>query len=224
VSNDVLNVEARAKHVLIRFSSGVTLHTHMQMSGAWYVYPAGARWRLPAWQARIVLESSDRVAVCFNAPVVELLRTKDELAHPVLGALGPDILLDPLDVDAIAARAAARPETIEIGDLLLDQRVVSGIGNIFRCEALFLAGVRPNRPRSGLDQAALVEAVLIAAKLMRANVRPGTSVHRDTGLGAGGRWVYGRAGQPCRRCGATIRSARVGGYARTAYWCPDCQQ
>jgi endonuclease-8 len=223
VGDTVVSVEPHAKHLLIRFASGKTLHTHMRMQGAWYVHPVGERWRRPAWQARIVLEAGDRVAVCFNAPIVELVRTKAEVIHPALSALGPDILVQPLAIPEILARAGSRPRSTEVGDLLLDQRVISGIGNIFRCESLFVARLHPCRLLASIDDHVLTAAVEAAARLMIANTQPGSSVRREFGLGAGERWVYRRTRRPCRRCGTAIQSARVGQQARTAYWCPTCQ-
>ncbi|MGH9165354.1 MAG: DNA-formamidopyrimidine glycosylase family protein [Acidimicrobiales bacterium] len=129
VGRTIVAVEARAKHLLIRLDSGDVVHTHMRMDGSWHVYPAGERWRKPGWQARLVLEAGDRVAVCFNAPVVELLSGDEVARHPVLTQLGPDVLVDPLDLDEVRRRAAAMPSDTTVGEILLDQRVVSGIGN-----------------------------------------------------------------------------------------------
>jgi endonuclease VIII len=212
VGDRVTAVEARAKHLVMRFASGRVLHTHMQMTGSWHVYAAGARWRRPAWRARVVLEAGERVAVCFDAPVVELLAPGGEAAHPAMAALGPDVLVEPLDVAGVVARARQRPPETEIGELLLDQRVVGGIGNIYRSEALFATGVHPRRRASDVDVGAVVTA---AASLMRASVE-GAAARRPP-------YVYRRAGRPCRRCGTRIEAARVGVQARTAYWCPRCQ-
>ena len=108
VGHTVERVEARGKHLLVRFDGGLVLHTHMRMSGSWHVYVAGERWRRPEHEARLVVECGDHVAVCFNAPVIELLVEREEPAHPTLAGLGPDILSQPLDVDAIRTRARAR--------------------------------------------------------------------------------------------------------------------
>jgi endonuclease VIII len=212
VGDTVTAVEARAKHLLMRFASGRVLHTHMRMTGSWHVYPAGARWQRPAGRARVVLEAGDRVAVCFDAPVVELLARGGESVHPAMTALGPDVLVEPLDLDEVVARARRRPPETEIGELLLDQRVVGGIGNVFRSEALFVTGVNPRRRAADVDVAAVVTA---AAELMRAGVEGGAARRPSS--------VYRRAGRPCRRCGVRIEAARVGAQARTAYWCPRCQ-
>lgn len=212
IGDRVVAVEPTGKHLLMRFASERVLHTHMQMTGAWHVYPTGARWRRPASQARLVLEAGPRTAVCFNAPVIELLAPGGARVHPALVALGPDVLSEPLDLAGVAERAAQRPPETEIGELLLDQRVVCGIGNIYRSEALFLAGVHPRRRAADVDVSAVVAA---AARLMRANL--------GSRGGSQGHWVYRRTGRPCRRCGARIEAGRVGSQARTAYWCPSCQ-
>ena len=225
VGQTVAGVEARAKHLLVRFRSGDVLHTHMRMTGSWHVYPAGERWRKPGWQARVVLEAGDRVAVCFNAPVVELLSTAEVDQHPSMARLGPDVLVDPFDVDEVRRRAEARPPGLAVGELLLDQSVVSGIGNIYRCEALFVSGVHPQTPRSALDGTALAGLVETASRLMRANLAPASGFDRRFSPpgGPAGPWVYGRGGRPCYRCRATVQTARLGDPPRDVWWCPGCQ-
>ena len=208
-------VEARGKHLLIRLDGGHVLHTHLRMSGSWHVYPEGRPWRRPESQARLVLEAGDRVAVCFNAPIVELLQPKAESAHPSLGRLGPDVLADDLDLDEVRRRARTRPPDVALGELLLDQQVVSGIGNIWRSEALFLENRNPWTERQKLTDDEFEALVRTAADLMRASAVGEPHVHEHR--------VYKRAGQPCRKCGTRIESRRQGEQARTAYWCPACQ-
>jgi endonuclease VIII len=197
---------------LLRFAGGLTLHTHMRMTGSWHVYGAGEVWRQPKHLARVVLECGDRTAVCFNAPVIELLPTRAEWLHPTMAGLGPDVLKAPLDVDEVRRRAAGQPAERPIGDLLLDQRVIAGIGNIWRSEALFDARVHPATPQR---RVAVIEVVRAASRLMQAHARLGARYNPT---------VYKRAGRPCRRCGSLIKSARIGTHARTAYWCPLCQR
>jgi endonuclease-8 len=217
----VVEVTARGKHLLIGLASGRVLHTHMRMTGSWHVYTTGERWQRPAWRARLVLESDDRQAVCFDAPVIELLAPGGTALHPGLAALGPDILAEPLDVSGIVRRMAARPVASEIGDLLLDQSVVAGIGNIYRCEALFLTGVHPRRKLRDLSEDVLAGMIVTAGRLMAANLGARGD---DRSLGPSRRrWVYRRAGRPCRRCASPIAHGRVGAAGRTAYWCPRCQ-
>lgn len=234
VGQTVEAVESWGKHLLVRFQSGQVLHSHLRMSGSWHVYPAGDPWRRPARQARLVLVCGDRVAVCFNAPVVELLAARAELVHPALANLGPDVLSDRLDRAEVRRRARARPPEVAVGELLLDQRVVAGIGNIWRCEALFVEGHNPWVPQGSLTDEQLDALVTSAARLMRASagieagatgvVGPSArgSVDGSTGR-PGPRWVYKRQGRPCRRCRTLIAARHQGEQARTAYWCPTCQ-
>ncbi|MGI9023583.1 MAG: Fpg/Nei family DNA glycosylase [Acidimicrobiales bacterium] len=214
VGQRVETVEPWGKHLLFRFASGQVLHSHLRMSGSWHVYSWGDAWWPPHRQARLVLTCGDRLAVCFNAPVIELLAARAEQVHPALAGLGPDVLADPLDLDGIRRQARARPPETEVGQLLLDQRVVAGIGNIWRCEALFVEGHNPWTPQSSLTDTQLDALLLTASRLMRASAglpRPPS------------RRVYGRQGRPCRICGTLVVTRRQGEQARTAYWCPTCQ-
>jgi endonuclease VIII len=220
VGKRIETVEARGKHLLVRLDSGEAVHSHMGMTGAWHLYPSGERWRRPERQARLVLEADDRVAVCFNAPVVELLSARAELRHPALAGLGPDILAEPLALEQVRGRVRTLCPEAAVGEVLLDQRVAAGIGNVFRCEALFVEGVHPWTSVASLDDDALDGVFRTAARLMRANL--GDFV-RDFGGGRDRPWVYRRASRPCRRCGARIESRRQGEHARAAYWCPQCQ-
>jgi endonuclease VIII len=215
VGHTVEKVEANGKHLLIRFDTGHVLHTHQRMTGSWHVYSTGERWQRPASQARVTLTCGSRIAVCFNAPVVELLAPGAEANHPSLSGLGPDILGRPLHVEEIRARARRRPPETPLGELLLDQRVVAGIGNIWRCEALFLEGRNPWAPVSSLTDAEVDSLLATAARIMNQSLGPFT--------GRPERWVYRRTGRPCRRCGTPITSRGQGEQARTAYWCPTCQ-
>lgn len=216
VGQRIDGVEARGKHLLIRLGTGQTLHSHLRMSGSWHVYPAGQRWRRKRAEARLVLTCGDRVAVCFNAPVVELLQRRAEGIHPALTGLGPDVLADPLALGEVRRRAATRPPDLALGELLLDQRVVAGIGNIYRCESLFLEGLSPWAVRSSITGEQLNDLVTTASRLMQRQLGPFTG-HGEA------RWVYRRAGRPCRRCDTRIRSGPQGELARIAYWCPTCQ-
>ena len=208
----IAGVEAVGKHLLIHFADGTTLRTHMRMTGSWHVYETGARWRKPEHLARAVVEVEGWTAVCFAAPVVELEtgpRSQDRVAH-----LGPD-LTNPNITDADIDQAVTRMVgSREVGDMLLDQRVAAGVGNIFKSESLFAARLNPFVPVDALDHDRKVELLTIASKLLRA------SVASARGASA----VYGRAGQPCRRCGTPIRAQRQGEQARTTYWCPQCQK
>jgi endonuclease-8 len=195
----------------------------MRMTGSWHVYPSGERWRRPVRQAKVTLTCGDRMAVCFNAPVVELLDARDERAHPMLAGLGPDVLAVDFDVDEVVRRSGLRSPELSIGELLLDQQVVSGVGNIYRCESLFLARHNPWTPRTALDLDQLAHLVGVAADLMRANVMAGSTLDRQFGGGRARPWVYRRNGRPCRRCGTLVSAGRLGYHARAVYWCPGCQ-
>ncbi len=223
VGRRVDRVEARAKHLLLHLDNGDAVHTHLRMEGSWHLYPAGARWRKPGWQASLVLEARDRVAVCFNAPVVELLTAADLAAHPSISRLGPDVLVDPLDLAEVRRRAATRGAGTPIGELLLDQQVVSGLGNVYRAEALFASRVNPFAPWSSLGDDGLDRLVTIAARLMRANLAPARGFDRDFGAGPGRPAVYGRTGRPCPRCGRAVTAALLGRQPREVWWCPACQ-
>jgi len=221
VGQRVAMVEAWGKHLLLRLDSGQVLHSHLRMSGSWHVYSVGDSWRRPERQARLVLTCGDRLAVCFNAPVVELLAARAEQVHPALAGLGPDVLADSLDLEEIRRRARARPPGAELGQLLLDQRSVAGIGNIWRCEALFVEGRDPWAPQDSLTEGQLDDLVAAASRLMRASagLAPGEAAPRRPTP----RWVYRRQGRPCRRCGTAVAARRQGEQARTTYWCPQCQ-
>ena len=213
VGRTVDAVESRGKHLLIRFSGDAVLHTHMRMTGSWHVYRRGEPWRKPEWQARFVLEAGERLAVCFNAPVIELMQGRTEGFHPALSELGPDVLVEPLDLDDIKRRAATRPATTSIAELLLDQKVASGIGNIWRCESLFVRRVDPWRSWAALSADELDALISTTAEMMQASTRGARPAP----------YVYGRSGRPCRRCRKRIESKLMGDQPRRLYWCPGCQ-
>ncbi len=221
LGDTVAAVEAKGKHLLVRFARGGVLHTHLRMRGSWHLYRPGSPWRRPAHQARVVVETPRAVAVCFAAPVVELLSAAAQSEHPRLRALGPDVLAPGFAADEAVARLRARP-ALEIADALLDQTALSGIGNIFKSESLFLAGLDPFAPVAVFDDATLAGLVRTAERLMKANLGPAT--RRTTPARAAPRlWVYQRAARPCRRCGTMILTRRHGEWGRSTYWCPRCQ-
>ena len=222
VGRRVESVEARGKHLLIGFDGGLWLRTHLRMRGSWHRYRVGEAWRLPQSRASAVLRTDATVAVCFDAPEVELLTAAELARHPALTSLGPDLLGASFDADEAVRRLLATPTT-SLGDALLNQRAVAGIGNVYKSEVCFLEGLDPWSPVGGVDPDALRAALATARRLLRANLRGGARV--TTGVGAPGRslWVYGRAGRPCRRCGTLIAGRRQGEQARMTYWCPRCQ-
>ena len=222
VGSIVTSVEARGKHLLIAFDNGLTLRTHLRMRGTWHRYRVGEAWRLPASQASAVLETPTAVAVCFDAPEVELMTDVEVARHPQLTALGPDLLSRTFDADEAARRLSSDPRR-PLGEALLDQRLMAGVGNVYKSEIPFVEGLSPWRAVGELNDAEVAGLVATAHRLLAANLGGGARV--TTGERRGGRelWVYGRAGRPCRRCGTLIEGRRQGEQARMTYWCPRCQ-
>jgi endonuclease-8 len=224
-------VDAVGKNLLIRFDNGLEIRTHLRMSGSWHRYRPGERWRRPLARARLVLEVPGAVAVCFDAPVVELFEQRTEALHPVLGRLGADLLSPDFDpVDALRRFRVPDRAGVAVGEALLDQRALAGIGNVYKSETLWVERVDPWTPVRSLPDDSLVAIVSTARRLMLANAdRTTHGAERATTSGVaanGGQklWVYRRSGRPCRRCGTLIRSAPQGsGLPRTTYWCPRCQ-
>jgi endonuclease-8 len=228
----VERVEARGKHLLIWFSGDLVLRTHMRMNGSWHIYRPGERWQRPHRDMRIVLETPAMHAIAFTVPVAEFVTSRDLANHDVVAELGPDPLSDTFNAEQALERMQAHGD-IEIADVLLDQSVIAGIGNVFKSEVLFGARVNPFVPVSQLTREQLATIVAVATRFMRANVvsgvvcgfcrtarMRGTTGRADTSARVG---VYGRGGQPCRRCGTAISRQKQGPYARSTYWCPKCQ-
>lgn len=224
VGQTVTAVESRGKHLLVWFApSGLALHTHLRMSGSWHTYRAGERWRKPRHLARFVLEVPEHVAVCFAAPVVELLSESQVARHPALARLGPDALDDDVDLGEARRRLDARAD-VAVAEALLDQRVLAGVGNVYKSEVCFLERVDPWTPVGALDTATRDALLATAVRLLRANVAPGQVARITTDRPGSGRLhVYGRARRPCPRCGTPISVARQGAQARLTYWCRRCQ-
>jgi len=196
-------VHAIGKHLLIELSGGIALHTHMRMNGEWHLYRAGEKWQRPRGDMRIVIETRDWTAVAFNVTVADFERPD----------VGPDLLADEFDIDEALRRVRANA-TSEIADALLDQRAVAGIGNIWKSETLFACRVNPFVRIESIDDAKLREILTTARKLLRRSV---VSSERN-------RWqVYGRANEPCRKCGTRIATKKQGEDARVTFWCPECQ-
>lgn len=212
-------VVSRGKHLLIRVG-GRTIHSHLKMEGVWDVHPAGARWRSPAHEARVVLRTEDTEAVGFRLGVLEVLPRDEE--ERALGHLGPDLLGPDWEAAEAVRRIEAQPDT-PIAVALLDQRNLAGLGNEYVAELCFLRGMLPTRPVREADVPAAVD---LARRLIVANRdRPVRVTTGDTRRGRN-TWVYGRRGQPCRRCGALIRSGRLGRTEleeRVTFFCPVCQ-
>ena len=224
-------VEAVGKHVLMHFSGGLVLRTHMRMNGSWHIYRPGERWRRPRRDMRIVVATDAFEAVGFNVPVAEFIRTSALRKHDELRRLGPDLLSDGFDRGEALRRLRARPTAV-VADALLDQRVLAGIGNVYKSEVLFACRVHPFASVGTLADARLECLVDTARRYLLANVAAGVSpMTTYTGYRRTTRrddpkerlWVYGRGRQPCRRCGTPIAVSKRGPDARLTYWCPECQ-
>jgi endonuclease-8 len=220
-------VEARGKHLLIGFDNGLTLQTHLGLHGSWHRYRAGERWRRPLARAVAILDTRDATAVCFDAPTVELLDTRALAAHPVLRALGSDVATTDFDLDtALAALREPARTNKPIGDALIDQTALAGLGNIYRSELPFIERVNPFTPVSEVGATKLKAMVERGAALVKVNSAGGARVTTPAGSPSN-LHVYGRTGRPCPRCGTRIVSkatrAHAGAPPRRAYWCPTCQ-
>jgi endonuclease-8 len=216
VGATVTAIETQGKNLLFSFSNGLEVRTHLKLYGSWHRYRPGERWRMPESRARLVLEVPGAVAVCFDAPTVEMFEQRTEVLHPALAPLGPDLMNPDFD-PAEALRRLRDPSRadLSIGEALLDQRALAGIGTIWRAETLWTEKVSPFVLVSELDDATLERLIGTARRLLHASVRNGTP---------GPMGAYRRVGRPCRRCGTVIRSRRYGrDMARTVYWCPRCQ-
>ena len=215
----VHEVRSYGKHLIFRLSGDLNLHTHFRMDGSWHLYRHGRPWKGgPQWQVRAVLETEQWQAVGYRLPVVELLDARG--VQSLIGRLGPDILADDVDVDAIVAALAGHADRA-IGDALLDQSIVAGFGLIYVSETLFLRGISPYAPVGSIED--LHAVIATGRRLMGAN--RGRGAQASTGDLHDQHYVYGRAGRPCRRCGTPIRFGRQrsGSFERDAYWCPQCQ-
>ena len=209
----VERVESRGKHLLVHFSDGVVLHSHLGMNGSWQLYAPGARWRRSRRAAWAVLGTDRAQAVQFGGSTLRVLPARRLSLDPTLSRLGPDILAEDFDPAAVTAALRAAAGNRELGYVLLDQRLVAGIGNIFKSEGCFAAAVSPWRAVGELEPSE-TRAVLEATRdLMQAAVTSGRHPHK----------VYRRAGEPCRRCRTRLRSRGQGDANRTTYWCPRCQ-
>ncbi len=205
--------ESRGKHLLLRFSDGLVLHSHLGMKGSWHLYRDGERWRKPAASAWIAISNGDAEAVNFNGTSMRIVREAELRRDPRLARLGPDVL-DPALSDEVAAAALRRagPE-VELGEALLDQTLLAGIGNIFKSEGCFAARIDPWRRLGGLSAEELVSVAGASRSLMLGAAESGRQPKE----------IHRRAGRPCPVCGTPIRSRGQGDDARITYWCPSCQ-
>ncbi len=218
----VLETTSRGKHILTRFEH-VTLHTHLKMEGSWHIYRVGSPWRSSAFQARVVLATQRWQAVGFRLGSVDVVPRGDE--HLLVGHLGPDLLGADWSLDEAVRRLCTTPDR-SIGDALLDQRNLAGIGNMYKAEACFLLGVHPDSPVGRVD--VIPQLLDKAQRLLVLN--KDSAEQTTTGNTRRGHqlYVYARKGQPCRRCGTSIESDTVATaerrlQGRVSFWCPTCQ-
>jgi endonuclease-8 len=225
-------VESRGKWLLIHFSGDLVLATHMLMSGSWHIYRTGERWKRSRSHMRVVLGTAEMVAVAFNVPIARFHTARTLERFAAVTGLGPD-LLGNFAADEASSRLLEQAEE-EVGNVLLNQRVMAGIGNVFKSEICFACGVHPFRKVATLRPQEVECLLDTARRFLAANVVDGagdgivtyTGLRRTTGSSnpAARLWVYRRVGESCRRCGTTILMRRQGTGARSTYWCPDCQK
>jgi len=208
-------VEAHGKHLYLRFEGGLTVHSHLRMSGSWGVWREGERWRRARGRAWLVIRCGGYDVVEFDGPVLELASDARLRGDPRLAGLGQDVLGDTFDPSRFLRRLRRDDPRRPIGDALLNQQTVAGIGNVWKSEACFAVGVDPSRPLARVSDAEALALVEFAREHMPAAARDG--------FAARPRSVYRRAGLPCPRCGETIRSAAQWENNRSSYWCPSCQ-
>ncbi len=215
------SVESHGRHLEVVWDDAVVLHTHLRMSGSWHLYRHADAWQRPHHEMRALIGVAGWNAVCFNAPQVETFRMPDASRHPGLGGVGPDLGRADADLGRCVDLLLAYDDPLaSVAEVLLDQRVFCGLGNVYRCEVLWAGRLSPYALIGELPEADAVRLVNVAAKLLRANLH---ASDRITVPGvAGGPAVYGRNGQPCQRCGETVEARPAGG-TRTLYWCPGCQ-
>ena len=209
-------VDARGKHLLVRFQGGLALHSHLRMRGWWGVFRRGERWTRSPHRAWLVLRTPEHEVVQFDGPVLELLTEGRTRFDQRLASLGPDVVADDFDEELCLRRLREDDHTRGLADALLDQRNVAGIGNIWKAESCFAAAVDPWRPLGRVSDEEALRVLRAAREGMRQAVRASGYLPAPA--------VYERAGRPCSRCGARIRVRGQGDDNRSTYWCPGCQR
>jgi endonuclease VIII len=215
----VRGVDAHGKHLFVRFEGGLTLHSHLRMTGKWGIYGKGERWRRSPHRAWLVFRTDEHEVVQFDGPVLELMTDSRSRFDRRIALLGPDLIADDFSERDYLRRLREDDPTRGIGEAVLDQRIVAGIGNIWKCESCFLAGIDPWRRTGELSDEEALAIVRAARPLMRESAVKGGRITAAPGAV----WVHERAGRPCRRCGTPIRARGQGDDNRTTFWCPTCQ-
>jgi endonuclease-8 len=229
VGSTVESIETIGKNLVIHFSNGLSVRTHLRMTGRWRRFAPGERWQRPPARPALVLKVAGSTVVCFDAPIVEVVATRSLGLHPGLAPLGPDLLDPAFDPSVAFDRLRATDQRRTIGEALLDQRLLAGIGNVYRSEILFIERVDPFGPVETASDGTIERLIATARHLLELNVGPGRRPGRITTGGApeaagGPLWVYRRGGRPCRRCGTSIRAGSLGReLPRFVWWCPRCQ-
>jgi endonuclease-8 len=227
----VEGIDTHGKHMMVKIQPNWVLHVHLGMNGRWRLRSLAERERYARSAASVVLATGEGMAVCTRAMKAQLRRADDPILRRTLRSLGPDLLSEDFNVDEVLGRARhegyrARP----IAELLLDQRVSAGVGNVYKSEALFLVGVHPRAEVSAVSDEQLRELFVVSRRLMKLNLLPGLRT-TTAGASAGIRrppslsrhWVYRRRALPCLRCRTPIERAVIGDQGRSTYWCPECQ-
>ena len=218
----VRRVDAHGKHLFVRFEGDLTLHSHLRMTGKWGVYRRGERWRRSPRRAWLVIRTGEHEVVQFDGPVLELMTDSRTRFDQRLAGLGPDLIAGDFDERAFLSRLRDDDPTRGIGEALLDQRNVAGVGNVWKNESCFLARVDPWRATADVSDEEALAIVHAARPLMRESAARGPRTTTAPG-GEWSLWVHDRSGLPCRRCDTPVRSRGQGDYNRTTFWCPRCQ-
>jgi endonuclease-8 len=213
---EVRAIEAQGKHLFLRFEGGLTIHSHLRMTGAWDIRRRGERWRRAPSRAWLVLRSDEWEVVEFDGPLLELQSDARLRADPRLARLGQDVLAESFEPARFLARLRAGDPGRPIGEALLDQRTIAGLGNVWKSETCFAVAIDPWRRVSDVADEEALALVAFARERMAVSAREG--------FAARPREIYGRAGRPCPRCGTTVRSRGQGDENRSTYWCPSCQR
>ncbi|MDQ3371835.1 MAG: DNA glycosylase [Actinomycetota bacterium] len=212
----VTGVDAHGKHLFIRFEGGQVLHSHLRMTGHWGTYPVGRRWGRSPRRAWLVLRARDHEVVQFDGPVLELLTPGRARGDRRIAGLGPDILAPELDETRFLRRLREDDPTRPIGDALLDQRTLAGVGNLWKCEACFETAIDPWRSTGDVTDDEALALVRAARPRMQQSARDGNQTRHKQ--------IYGKAGRPCPRCGARVRQRGQWDDNRPTYWCAGCQR
>lgn len=215
------HAEARGKHLLLDFENGLTVHSHLGMTGSWHIYPRGERWRKPPQRAALALRFDRHDLVCFSPKHIELDSTARIRRNPWLTGLGPDLLAERFDEDEAVMRLQGQRQ-LPLGEALMNQQLVAGIGNVYKSEILFMNRLNPFAPMAALDEPSLRDCLHTSRLYMRRNLEGLRRKFRGSTLGDR-LWVYRRQGMPCLECGDAIAMRRQGETARSTYYCPQCQ-